>query len=194
MFSKTVLLTFVMSSVALAAGGGGHDAHGPAHLDEATLQTIIYQAINVAVIVFGLIFFLRKPAKEFFANKHVAFVQAAEKAMAAQKKAEQERHEIEIQLAKLEQSRQESVSRAKAEAADLRNSLIAEANALSKRIHDESHAAAALEIEKAKVAIRQQMIEEATKLAQSQISGMVSNDDHARLNKEFIQNIEVVQR
>lgn len=195
MLSKSTLLIVLLSSARVLAEGGAHGAaHGEAHLDEATLQTIIYQAINVGVIIVALVYFLRKPVKEFFANKHQTFVVAAERAQLAQKKAEDERRQIEIQLQRLEQTTQESVSRAKAEATDLRNSLVAEAQALSKRIQDEGHATAVLEVEKAKNALRIQMIDEATKLAQSEIGGAVSTDDHARLNKEFIQNIEVVQR
>lgn len=184
-----IILTTVTGFAAEHGGGEGH-GHGEAKLDEETVRTIMYQAINVGVIVVGLVYYLRKPVREFFAQKHKTFVAAAEKAMTAQKKAEEEYAQIKIQLAKLETTTQESVARAKAEAADLRNSLVAEAHSLSKRIHEEGQTTAILEIEKAKRALRQEMINEATKLAQTQIQSAVSSEDHVRLNKEFIQNIE----
>lgn len=186
----TLLLVFLSAASVLAASGGDHHGGG---LDEKTIRTIMYQAINLGVILIGLVYFLRQPVREYFASKHQSYVQAAEKAQAARKQAEDEYQKTQTQLSKLEATTQESISRARAEAADLRNNLVAEAQSLSKRIHDETHAAAVLEIEKAKNALRQEMISEAIKVAQGQIQSAVSSEDHARLNKEFIKNIEAVQ-
>jgi F-type H+-transporting ATPase subunit b len=182
------LLLLLRAVSAMANEGGGH--HGEAELDEHTIHTIIYQCINVAMIAVGLVYFLRKPVREYFQGKHNSYVHAAEKAMAAQRRAEEERMHVEVQLAKLESTHQESIERAKAEAADLRNALIQEAREFSKRLQQETQAAAQLEIEKAKQALRQQIIQESFVLAQSQIKTAVSSEDHARLNKDFIQNIE----
>lgn len=170
-----------------------NEEHGPAELDEKTIRTIIYQAINIVAIFVGLYYFLREPIRQYFSQKHKSYVAAAEKAMTAQKMAEEERLKIQVQLSKLETTTHESLARARAEAADLRNNLVAEAQALSKRIHEETHNAAILEIEKAKNVLRQEMINEAISVAQNQIRSAVSSEDHARLNKEFIQNIEAAQ-
>lgn len=189
--AKTLVLIILSMALPALAAGGHH--HGEAHLDEATLKTIMFQAINVGLVLAGLVYYLRKPVRDYFAQKHAAFVGAAEKAMAAQKKAEEEHQKVQAALSKLEATHQDSIARAHAEAVDLRNSLLAEAKELTKRIQNEAVATTEIEIEKAKRELRQQMIEEAIKVAQAQIKGVLSNEDHARLNKEFLKNFEVVQ-
>ncbi|PWU22600.1 MAG: hypothetical protein C5B49_00380 [Bdellovibrio sp.] len=170
------------------AGPGGHGVE----FDEHAQQVIIYQAINFLIVVAGLIYFLRKPVREFFIERHSQYVKAAEKATEALRLAEQEHQQIKVQLSLLESTSLESVARARAEAADLRNSLIAEAENLAKRIQQEARASAILEVEKAKQTLREQMIAESTHSATTQIRQAVSREDLIRLNKEFIQNIETV--
>lgn len=179
--------------VALATEG--HGAEGShAGLDGATVKTIIYQFINIGLLIGGLIYFLRKSVKEFFASKKSAFIAEAEKAQSARLAAEQEHMQIQVRLNKLESTADESLSRARAEAAEMRNQMIAEAQALSKRIREEAHLSAQLEIERAKNHLREQMIKEAVESSRQQMNTKVSVDDHKRLQGEFINNIQAVPR
>ena len=72
--------------------------------------------------------------------------------------------------------------------------LMVDAEALSKRIREEAALTAKLEIEKAKNHLRDQIIKESFAVAQAQLSSLVSKEDHARLQGEFLHNIQVVQR
>ena len=187
----TTILVTVLPVLVFAASEGEH--HGPAHLTDHDVQKIIYQAINVGAILIGLIYFLRKPTKEFFLKRRQDYLAAAQKSEEIQRKAEDERKNIQAQLSKLENTAEESVSRARAEAADLKANLINEAKQLSERLRNEAQATAMIEVAKAKMALKEQTIEEAAQMAQKQVSSSVSADDHQRLNKEFIKNIETVQ-
>lgn len=187
----TTILVTVLPVLVFAASEGEH--HGPAHLTDHDVQKIIYQAINVGAILIGLIYFLRKPTKEFFQQRRKDYLAAAQKSQDLQRAAEQERANIQAQLTKLENTADESISRARAEAADLKATLINEAKLLSERLRTEAQNTATIEVAKAKMALKEQTIEEAAQLAQKQVASSVSADDHARLNKEFIKNIETVQ-
>ncbi len=183
----------LFSIAALANEGAAHGEHS-AGLDEHTIKTIIYQAINVGALVVGLIYFLRVPVQKFFSVKKAEYVSAANKAQEARKAAEDEHMQIKVRLNKLESTADESVSRAKAEAAEMKNQLIAEANAISKRLREEAIAAAKLEVEKAKNSLREELIKESFALAKESLESKVSTEDHSRLQGEFINNIQAVQR
>lgn len=181
----------LIAAIARASGGGDHGGgHG---LDAHTIKTIIYQCINVSIMIGGLVYILKKPVKDFFKSRQETYLHAAGRAQAAKSQAEAEHHEIKVKLTKLDSTADESISRAKAEAADLRSSILAEAEELSKRIKKEAEVAAQLEIEKAKNHLREDMIKEAAKLAAQNLQAAVSKDDHKRLQGDFINNIQVVQ-
>ena len=163
-------------------------------MDEHTLRTIIYQCINVGILLGGLIYFLRKPTKEFFQKRQSDFMATARRADEARQAAERERSEIQVRLSKLESTTDESISRARAEAADMKKALIAEAHAVSKRIQEEAESAAKLEATKAKHQLREQMIRDAAEIASRQIEEKISVDDQKRLQGDFIEHIQVVHQ
>ena len=141
-----------------------------------------------------MVYLLKAKVKKYFVDKKAEYVAAAEKSMSARKQAEEEHLQIKVQLNKLESTSDESISRAKAEAAEMKSQMLAEAQAISKRIREEAAATARLEVERAKVRLREELIAEAFVIAEAQMNSKVSKDDHARLQGEFINNIQAVQR
>ncbi len=192
---KYLISTFFVlaAQAALAASEGGHgEAHGDAHAIPTKL--IIYQTINVVAMLVGLVIVLKKPLQTYFQEKREGFLSAAKKAEAARKAAEQERMDIQTRLSKLESTADESISRARAEAADMKKQLIADAEATAKRIRDEAASAAKLEVERAKSELREMLIKESLEASRQQLSSKISADDHKRLQTDFIQNIQAVQK
>ncbi len=187
-------LSLMVGSLLITSYALGSEHGVPHGLDEHTIKTIIYQSINVTILIAGLLYFLRHPVKEFFKNKKKAFEATAERALALRKTAEKEREEIQIKLSRLEGTADESLSRARAEAADMKKALIAEAHSLSKRIHEEAAAAAKLETEKAKNILREQMIKEAAIIAAKLMTEKLNQDDQKRLQGEFIEHIRAVRQ
>lgn len=191
--SRTLSLLFMLlfPILVFAAGGGEHG--GEAHLTDHDKHKIMFQAINVGIILAGILYFGTKPIKKVFLQRRADYLKAAEKSLELKKRAEEEKKNIQAQLTKLESTADESISRARAEAADLKANLINEAKQLSERLRKEAESTAIVEVAKAKALLRTQTIEEAATLAEKQVASAVSNEDHLRLNKEFIKNIETVQ-
>ncbi|MEZ0390804.1 MAG: hypothetical protein ACAH59_01220 [Pseudobdellovibrionaceae bacterium] len=181
-------LITLLSFAALAASEAGHDDHS------VPTQLIVHQAFNVVIIVIGLVYFVRKPLRQHFQDKRNSFLNAAQKAAAARKEAEEQRMEIQVKLNRLESTADESVARARAEAADMKKQLIAEAEALSKRIREEAEQAARLEVEKAKRNLRETLIKDSLSMARSQLSTKVTAEDHQRLQTDFLSHIQAVQK
>jgi len=182
------LITF-SSVAALAASTAGH---GDPHAIPTKL--IVYQTINVALLVAGLIYFVRKPIASFFKEKRALFLSAAQKAETARAEAEQQRQHIQTKLSKLESTAEESIQRARAEAADMKKQLIAEAETLSKRIREEAQEAAKHEVQKAKNDLRETLLKEAMESARAQLSTKVTAEDHKRLQSDFLSHIQAVQK
>lgn len=187
------IFSFLMlaANFALAASGneGGHDghAHGP------NMTVVMYQAINVGAILIGLVYFLRQPVKDFFAAQKTAYLDAASKTQAARTAAENELKGIRAELTRIETTAAESVARARAESADLRKQLVTDAEVAAARIRTEAETSARMEADRAIAKLRAELVNDAVAAARQQISGGVSQEDHQRLNKEFIRNIEAAQ-
>lgn len=179
-------LLYIIINSCFASGGG----HG---FDDETKMRIIYQVINVAIIIGAGIYYLKDKVVNYFESRKSDFVQAANKAQEQRKAAEDEHMQIKVKLNKLDSTADESLQRAKAEAADFRNQMLKEAEELSKKIKIEAEQAAKLEFEKAKIAIRTQMVEEAVGMAKQQISTQITQEDHKNLESEFINNMRAVQ-
>lgn len=193
--TNIAIFTLLFAKIALASGG--HEAQAGGHqegLTDEVVKTVVYQAINVSIIFGVAIYFLRNKVSTFFNAKRLAYIEAAEKTKVARMAAEEEHLQMKVQLNKLESTAEESLSRAKAEAAEMRTQMLAEAAEISKRIKDEAALAAKLEVEKAKHHLREELLKESFVLAEGQLKSKVSVDDHARLQGEFITNIQAAQR
>jgi F-type H+-transporting ATPase subunit b len=184
---KHISFFAILLSAAVAdAAGGGHGAGVP-------WTTVSFQALNVGIIVIGLFVLLRKVVQSFFAEKHTSYLAAAEKADNLRKAAEQDRLDLETRLTKLESTSEESIARARAEAADMRKQLVADAEAASKRIKEDAKATAELEIFKAKNLLRDYLIRQSLESARGQLQ-KVSPEDHQRLQAEFVNNVQGAQK
>lgn len=159
-------------------------------LDEHTKQKIIYQAINVAILVAGCVYFLKSKIREMFAQRNSSFIQASQKAKNAIKAAENEHMELRVKLQKLESTAEDSIMRARAEAQEMKKNLILEAETISQRIRHEAQLAAELEVTKAKTMLRRKMIEDAVFHADKQIKSSITDDQHNKLQSEFVKNVE----
>jgi F-type H+-transporting ATPase subunit b len=153
-----------------------------------------YQCLNVGIMVIALVYFLREGTVKFFKDKRASYLAAAEKSQQAKKQAEQERSEIQARLNKLENSADESIARARAEATDMKKALIAEADAISKRVQDEAQNSVHMEIERAKNQLRDQIVKDSIAVARAQLSSKVSPEEHQRLQGEFINHMQGVQK
>ena len=165
-------------------------AHGASHgLDAHQIKTIIYQTINVTIMFIGLIYFSRKPIAKMLHEKKQAYIVAAARADQIKKEAEKELYEMKIRVSKLEATAEESVMRARAEAVDMKAQLIEESRIVSARIKHEAEIAAKLEIEKAKQALREEMIAQAAQLARGEMAAGISANDQKKLKTEFIRQV-----
>lgn len=187
-----IFFGLLLLSVGALAASGEHG--GDHHAEAIPVKLITYQAINVLIIVIGMIYFLKDGIRKAFKERQANYMIAAQKAEAARKEAEDQRLMMQQKLTHIESTAEESVARARAEAADMRNQIINEAKSLSQRIKAEAEQSAQAEILRAKKEIREDLIKKAIVMTKEQVEKQVSAADHERLQTNFIQNIQVVQK
>jgi F-type H+-transporting ATPase subunit b len=188
-FFVTTLLALFFSTLAQASAG-----EGPHGTDHGGIPTVVfYQAINVSIIIAVGVYLGRQKIVDFFHNKRNEFLQAQEKAQGILRLAEQEHHEVKTRLDKLKVTREESLSKAKADAVDLKRQILRDAESLAKKLKDEAILSSKIEIERAKHQLKEQLIREAFELSKKDLSSKATSDDQKKLQEDFISKVQVVQ-
>lgn len=179
------LLSLLASSVAVAASGAHHG-------DGAPIQ-VYWQAANVLIILIGGYYLVGKKIIATFPDRRAAFLKESEKSKAIQQEAEKKLLDIKHRLTLLENTAAESVERARAEAADMRNQLIVEAKQFAEKIRREAEAAAQIEIASAKRSLHEEVVKESVRQARELLKKDVAQSDQQRLQDQFSTQIEGVR-
>jgi F0F1-type ATP synthase membrane subunit b/b' len=186
------LLFFILTmTCAIAFAEGTEEGHA-GHEHEIP-KVVLWQTINLAII-FGYGYYkFGDKVVALFKERNSLFLREAEKSKQIQQEAEAKLTEIKHKLSLLEGAADESVERARAEAADLRKQLSEEAKQLAERIRREAESAAQVEIQGAKRALYQEVVKESVKQAQDILKKDVGQTDQQRLQDQFSKQIEGVR-
>lgn len=181
------LLVTVIVQVAAAAPEEQHATHAA-----IPYRLIGWQIFNLVVLFAGLAYFLKEPIRNFFRDRQAAFREAAEKSAVARAAAEKQYHEIKSKIDYLDRDHQESLARAEAEASDLRHQTVREAEEVAGRIRKEAETTARLEVQRARQELHEHFVNEAVAAARKALSSDIGNQDHTKLQSEFVNHLETV--
>lgn len=179
---KTIFtLVFIISSLAAAAGG----AHGDGHIP---FSQIGWQAANLGILLFAIIFFIRKSIVEAFADRQKNYLAQAEKTKSALKEAEAALSEIKEKLATLESTEQKSLENAKREATILKDTMIKDAEIAVEKLKKDAEMVIVNELSKAKAEINAAIVDQAIKATSQKLSsGAVTQAQDANFIKQLEQ-------
>jgi F-type H+-transporting ATPase subunit b len=164
------------------------EAHGGEHHGIPWLM-ITKQTISFVCVVGILIYFLRKPVVEFFAQRATSFEKLLVLAKKAKEDAEVRKKEISLKLQSLESTANESISKAHQDAEELKQKIKMEAEQAAKSLREEARLAAQHEIERAKQEIRLEALTLAMKQTRESMVTNVAEPDQKRLQNEFVEKI-----
>lgn len=192
MKSKLNFINLIVISLTLYNGicyaSSGHSAE-----HAIPYKTIFWQAVNVFTLFGVLGFFLKDKAREFFRSRRAVYEVEAEKFKSVMESAEQALVKVKHEMEKLENNRDENLSRAEAEAAILRDQLVQEAQTIAKKIAQETETNIQNEIQKRIHHIQQDFVRGAIDGAKQVLNKDVSANDHQRLQSEFTKTVEAMQ-
>jgi F-type H+-transporting ATPase subunit b len=171
-------LAFALVCVASPALAAQPSDHG--------LASLLWPALNLALLIGALVFFARKPLRAYFASRRSEIqgrLQSASDQLAA---AESEYAQWQRRLigldAELEEIRRHARERAEAES----ERILADARAAAERIRRDADAAVALELRRAREVLCDEATELAISLARERLERAVTDADRDRLLDEFI--------
>lgn len=186
------MMTRAFSLVLLLAGQLAWCEAEAAHELEIPWTTIGVQAFNFLVLVGLLVYLLRKTVAEHFQDRYKAYTELVDRAESAKAEAQKSHREISQRLNKLQSTADESVRRAKAEAAELKQRLMDEAGALAKKMDEDAKRSADLEIDRAKAELRAELLTSAMEASRTALSKLIGSSEQKRLQTEFVDKIQVV--
>ncbi len=183
----TLLGLFLFCALAFAGGGGEHEAAQ----DSGKVKDLVYRIINFGLMVIILFVVIRKTAiKDFFRTRREEIRQKMED-LQKEKEASENRHrELEQKLKEFEERKKEIIEQFKAEGAEEKERIIAEAKERAAQILAQADVTIQREVQAAKDRLSQEMVEIAATRAQELIAKNITEDDQDHLVAEFIEKVE----
>lgn len=157
---------------------------------EGGLPTVVYlQAINFVMYAGLIVYFARKPIREYFSGRREKFNAALNKAAEAKAQAEAQKRQVQTKIDELTRTSQAELARAKSEAAELQTRILKEAEEISAHLKSEANRSATYEIERAKNELRESMLTQAVAFSSKLLKEKIAEGDQKRLQTEFVDKI-----
>jgi F-type H+-transporting ATPase subunit b len=185
-YGKTILTTLILllAAATVAVAAGGHAAE-PGVL----LKDFLYRVLNF-VVAFGLLgYFIAKPLRKGMAGRRQEIESALAQAQTAREEAEAKFRDYDAKLSRAAQEIEEIYQGIRREGELEQEKILANARAAAEKIKSEAERTAALEMEKARTALRQEAAALAIRMASDLLRGTVGAADHERLVNEYLQSV-----
>ena len=173
----------LLSSVALAAGGGGADRSGD-------LLDLLYRYINFTLLVIILFIVLRKvPIKEYFSSRIEGIKKELEDLKKQREAAERKARDLESKLKAFEGERKEILEQFRADGLAEKERILAEAGERAKQMLEQAGVSIQYEIQTAKEKLKQEVVALAAQRAEEIIAREMTDKDQDRLVNECIERL-----
>jgi|GEM_PF-1544294 len=157
---------------------------------EGGLPTVVYlQGINFLMYAGLIVYFARKPIREYFSGRREKFNSALNKAAEAKATAEAQKREVQSKIDELTRTSQSELARAKSEAVELQARILKDAEEISAHLKTEANRTATYEIERAKNELRESMLTQAVAFSSQLLKEKMVEGDQKRLQTEFVDKI-----
>ncbi len=175
------LATVLFSGIAQAAGGGDdHDA----------VMEMVWQGVNLALILGVIIYFFRGPIDEYFANRREGIKTELSDAAELLQQAEQRNATLQRRLVDLASEVEDIRENASRRAEEDAERILTDARATAERIRRDAKAAVDQELRRARSELREEAADLALEIAARKLKETVSESDRERLVDEFITRVE----
>jgi len=189
--SKTIIHTvsclagiLVAASIAAASEAAGGHGEGITFMGDW-----LPRLVNFGIIAFVVVYFMRKPAADFFAGRTEEIAksmqdskEARERAVAALADMDRKIKELEAELAKM-------VADAQVRGEKDRQALVEEGKKVVLDVQAQVKQGIDIEVHKAKAALATEAAILSLDLAESRIKTSISGQDHERIVKEYISKV-----
>lgn len=181
----TAIYAFVVLLVASPLWAAEAEAH-----EEGPTIKLVYWGINFLILAVGLLYFLRKPVKEFFASRATLIRENIEQARALKANAEKKYQDYENRLKSIEKEMQELIANLKKDGELEKRRMIESAAQQAANLKSNSERVLQQELRKAKEDLKKEAVSLATDLAEDLIRKNVTPEDQGRIVDQYLTKME----
>lgn len=178
-----VLTGLLYGSAALASNEGGHG-------EEITfIGDWLPRLVNFAIIAGVLVYFMRKPAGDFFKSRSAEIARSMQESREAREKAQAALAEMERKMKELEAETGRMVTEATSRAEQDKQTLISEGKKVVEEINSQVKSNIEVELQKAKAALSIEAALLSIDLAENRIKDKIDKQDHDKIIKDYISRV-----
>ena len=183
----------VLAGPVVLAAGGGDEGHPEAQHAALFSKPMLFQTINLILLVILLVYVYRKNAGGAFAKRSEEIRTAMEEATRAKKAAEDKYLEYQARISELDSEIEKLFELARGDAEKERASIVEEAKRQAAKILEQAELTARQEVAQAKQALRKEAAELTAKMAEDAIRRAVTPEDQRKWVQTYIDKIGEVQ-
>ncbi len=181
---------FLMSTIVYAEEAA-HEAAGAEGGHEAVtfMGDWLPRLVNFAIIAGIVVYFTRKPIRDFFKNRSLEIAKAMQESKEARERAVAALAEMERKVKDLEAETNRLIEDARARGEKDKQALVEEGKKMVSEIGDQVKQGVELEVQKARTALQAEASMLAVDLAEKSIREKIGPQDHERIVKEYIAKV-----
>jgi F-type H+-transporting ATPase subunit b len=176
----------ITTAIAFAeeAGHGGH------HEETITFMgDWLPRLVNFSIIAAVVVYYMRKPVRDFFANRTNEIAKAMRESRDARERAEAALAEMENKTKDMQAETDRMIADARARGEKDRQTVIEEGRKIAQDVQAQVKEGIAIEVEKAKAALAAEAVLLSLDLAEGRIKETIGGKDHERIVKEYISKV-----
>lgn len=181
-FSLAGMVLLASAVSASEAAEGGHEAM-------TFMGDWLPRLVNFGIIAFVVVYYMRKPARDFFANRTAEIAKAMQESKEARERAVAALSEMERKIKDMEAETGRLVADAQARGEKDRQALIEEGKKVAQDVQSQVKQGIEIEVQKARSALAMEASLLSIDLAEGRIKEKISSQDHERMVKEYIAKV-----
>ena len=175
-------LSPIIAAAAEEAAEGGHETI-------TFMGDWLPRLVNFGIIAFVVVYFMRKPAADFFKNRTAEIAKSLEESKAARERAAAALAEMERKMKDLEAETGRMIDDAKARGEKDKVALVEEGRKVAAEVQAQVKAGIEIEVQKARTGLAAEAALLAVELAEGNIKKNISKQDHERILKDYITKV-----
>ena len=155
---------------------------------------VYHQAINLAILVGILFYFLKDTVRSYFKNKRENYLKAAAEVTNLRKQVEEQTTILKNKIRELDTTAEQSQKSAEQSAKEYQTKLLTEARDQAEKLKKETEKTITAEVHRAFENLKAEIVDESISNSRALIQNQIKDNDQKRLLSEFVEKIGVVRQ
>jgi len=187
---KTIGILYSLAGTCLLASSSfASEAAEGAHEAMTFMGDWLPRLVNFAIIAGVVVYFMRKPAQEFFKNRSAEIAKALQESKEARERAVAALGDMERKIKDLEAETARMVADAQSRSEKDKLALIEEGRKVAQDVQLQVKQGIDIELQKAKTTLAAEAALLSLDLAEGMVKQKIDGKDHERIVKEYISNV-----